>query len=375
MEVSEGRHRIDYLDAVRGLAAMAVVVYHYVLAYGLPSHSRLLTRTPISMAWNRHSAVSMFFVLSGLVLSIRYFRHAERADTGGIRYPSFVVSRLCRIGIPYLAVLFLSAAAWDLSAKHLVTTPPASEWLTVQCWSRPPTLELLAKESALFVIGEPRADGRYSLVPQAWSLSVELVVSLLVPAGVAVAIRSTGWLLVAGGLVATLAGGNVFVFHFALGIALAKHFHSLAAFAGDNRMRLVITALAGIGLYSYNVFLQRIDWLHTEHLDAIATGIGSAILLVFLAATPTLQRVMTTSPLHHLGRISFSLYLVHLLVILCITPRILHLLPSLPHPAAWFIGLLATALVSIVASLLLYPSIESPAMAIGRWVSMKLNRP
>lgn len=69
------KKHISYLDTIRGLAALTVISEHYVIAYGLPCETplcqQILDFSPLHIWWDGTAAVSMFFVLSGLVLSIR----------------------------------------------------------------------------------------------------------------------------------------------------------------------------------------------------------------------------------------------------------------------------------------------------------------
>jgi peptidoglycan/LPS O-acetylase OafA/YrhL len=85
--------RIGSLDALRGVAALAVVIGH-ALPMGLPQVPPV-----VAVALGRVSVIA-FFVLSGFVLSLPYF------DGRPLPYPAFVVRRLCRIYLPYAAVMF-----------------------------------------------------------------------------------------------------------------------------------------------------------------------------------------------------------------------------------------------------------------------------
>ncbi len=68
--------RFDALDSIRGLAALVVVLFH--LHYGFPGYL----------------AVDLFFILSGFVLSYRYFNPHNQGD---ISLTDFTVARLSRL--------------------------------------------------------------------------------------------------------------------------------------------------------------------------------------------------------------------------------------------------------------------------------------
>src|SRR5579859_5537778 len=80
-------NKIQYLEGIRGVAAMMVVFHHFFLAFypayyfgGEPSVSHLGSleldywRSPLSFLTNGDFMVCIFFVLSGHVLSTSYFK-------------------------------------------------------------------------------------------------------------------------------------------------------------------------------------------------------------------------------------------------------------------------------------------------------------
>src|SRR5689334_4310261 len=122
--------RYASLDAVRGIASFMVLTHHCVLAGlltipagGWTFASRYM---PLHLFLSGRAPVILFFVLSGFVLAVS----VERSETG---YAAFAVRRLCRIYLPYAAVVLLSAAAYWASPAPPI--PPGS-W-AAQTWSEP----------------------------------------------------------------------------------------------------------------------------------------------------------------------------------------------------------------------------------------------
>src|ERR1700722_11258590 len=104
--------RLEYLDSLRGLAAMQVLLGHclgifpiFAGAEGATSNPVVwaLIYTPLHLFWNGAQAVIFFFVLSGFVLALPYFNH--RAPF----YESYLVRRFFRIYVPYIIVVTVSA--------------------------------------------------------------------------------------------------------------------------------------------------------------------------------------------------------------------------------------------------------------------------
>ncbi|KJV05215.1 hypothetical protein VZ94_19845 [Methylocucumis oryzae] len=227
---------IAYLDAVRGLAALSVVNEHYVIAYGLPCQgalcSALLDYSPLHIWWDGTAAVSMFFVLSGLVLSYKYVHDAADIDMTHYSLTAYLVSRLCRIGLPYLAVLALSALLyeWLHDAPVLMTRLASDAWINQMWRGHALTHWAMLKEAFLL-----RLPADIILIPQAWTLSIELVLSLLLPLALLLLQRSWRWLVFFTVFIVMFANVSPFALHFMLGMLIAKYGKRALAFLAQQR--------------------------------------------------------------------------------------------------------------------------------------------
>ena len=78
--------KIRYLDGLRGLAAFEVVFHHFILAFypalfagpGVPTHLApgqevFVSGSVLNLLYDGNFAVCIFFVLSGYVLSHKFF--------------------------------------------------------------------------------------------------------------------------------------------------------------------------------------------------------------------------------------------------------------------------------------------------------------
>src|SRR5579864_3973183 len=101
--------RIDKLNSIRGIAAMAVVFGHCWGSLAPPAPGSWLfyvAASPLALLRDGIDAVVVFFVLSGLVLAPPFLRTPPR------RYWPFVIRRICRIWIPYAVVLTVAVALY-----------------------------------------------------------------------------------------------------------------------------------------------------------------------------------------------------------------------------------------------------------------------
>ncbi len=142
------QERYVELDALRGIAALSVVVWHFVCAtYTIKVPSERTFVLSLYYLVHGRSAVILFFILSGFVLSLPFFRESKP------KYNAFVVRRACRIYLPYLALL-----AGTILVRALITTktiPELSQWFNEYCgdpFSIKTALEHILFISALLVI-------------------------------------------------------------------------------------------------------------------------------------------------------------------------------------------------------------------------------
>ena len=131
--------RLSALDSLRGLAALLVVTFHcwklglYAPPAGL--QARLWSWTPLNLAITGRPPVILFFVLSGFVLACSL----ERPGSGSAA--RFLIRRLCRVYLPFVASVLLSIIAYDLTRPEEIGG--LSTWFNHLAWTEPPTVELV----------------------------------------------------------------------------------------------------------------------------------------------------------------------------------------------------------------------------------------
>ncbi len=138
MTATRHSRRLHELDSLRGVAAFCVVLHHVlwlwkdeVLAKS-PAPARGLIEILLQPISAGHEAVILFFILSGLVLSIPVL------ENGAQSYPVFLTRRVFRIYFPYLAALALAVACnlWlfgNVTGKPLVSPVLVSARRSIFC--------------------------------------------------------------------------------------------------------------------------------------------------------------------------------------------------------------------------------------------------
>lgn len=114
------RHRLDFIDALRGLAAMMIVAHH-ICTYGPSSDLAMeLIPTQIDWVWGYgRLAVQVFFVISGFVTALTL----SRGPFGLEDYARFVARRYVRLGFPYLATIVIMLTLTALVPARFSTFP------------------------------------------------------------------------------------------------------------------------------------------------------------------------------------------------------------------------------------------------------------
>lgn len=325
--------RLPTVDALRGIAALAVCWFHFTNAvpdFDLPAPLRL-------SGGDGWLGVEIFFVISGFI--IPHAMHAAGYRLGD--FGRFLLKRIIRIDPPYLAAIALILAqAWAVSALGLQSGQSA-DFTAMQ---------------VLLHLGYLNAFAGYDwLSPVFWTLAIEfqyyLAIALIFPF-VATARPIRHALLFAGvGLAAWLLPQEALVFHygflFLLGVVT---FQTLNGFLDRSR-------------YLAAVSVGALGTAFTLHWSIAAVGLTTALLIAFVPG----RRVRV---LAFLGLISYPLYLLHI----PIGTRLITL--SLRWHLGWVenLGVLALALAaSIGAAWLLHLRIERPAQ---RWASaIRYRRP
>ena len=357
---------ITYLDSIRGLAAFTVINDHFVTAYDLPCEhgfcKHILDYSPLHIWWDGSAAVSMFFVLSGLVLSLKYFRFGLQADLNSFKLIPYMAGRLFRIWLPYTLILLISAAFYwhTVDSPLLKTALPASDWIVNMWGHHPLTPMAMLRES--FLLNLP---AMVVLLPQAWTLTIELVLSLLLPIGLLLAKQGSLWLALFSVIAVVLLGVSPFLLHFALGLLIARYYTVMANYLMPKPWLRRLILLVGLLLYTA---INTTEHMLGETCLWLITGLGAGLIIIYTLSSHRTQGYLQQPILRQLGKISYSAYLIHILILLCLTPYLLSKLElfSTNHLWLWFSAWLLTVVSVQLLSLLSYYLIEIPSINLGR---------
>ncbi|MFJ3820782.1 acyltransferase family protein [Streptomyces nodosus] len=347
------------LDGLRGLAALYVVLFHCWL-YTFPGYPDSSAPAWLDMLMFGRLAVVFFLVLSGFSLAISPAGHGWRSE--GIA--PFLRRRAWRILPPYWAALAMSLAiSWFVvPASHY--GPPTGASILVY--------GLVAQD----MFTAPTPNGAF------WSIGVETELYLLFPLLLFVRRRFSATVLavcvtlpvIAHGLMAAGAspveGANWLTPHLAP-VFVAGMLGAGIVVASDRVQRLPwgwFAVLAALPVLALGV-IQGSVWTvnHYFWIDlALAPAMTMLLAAVATGRPAILVRLLTARPVRSLGGFSYSLYLIHLPIVMAVIRRAAPHFVSPGLPTFWFTLILALP-VSVFGAWLFSRIFEMPFKRNRSW--------
>jgi peptidoglycan/LPS O-acetylase OafA/YrhL len=350
--------KLQYLEGLRGVAAVQVVLLHFVTAF-LPDTAEHAA-PPWRVLFDGHTAVYVFFLISGAVLTPSFAR--------GGAWPRQVAKRLVRLGIPVAtaAICALALLAALPQAHRAAALVSGSAWLAMD-GSGAATLPHLAREIGLdslllgyreYSLFAPVADRlpllEDSLDAPFWSLHLELYGSLLVLGMVTLRSRSPGLHRGAVFLCAALFGTHP-MFLFVLGHLCASRLHKPpVALLGAGLILLGLAMSATkdwSAVEAVRLAVARVEPVVAPNLFQFQSQLAAVALFVGVLLSPGAHWLLAAPPGRLLGRLSFSIYLLHFPILFTLAcAGFVPLAGALPYPAAVAVTFAGFATVVLIAA-------------------------
>jgi len=370
--------RFHTLDTLRGLACLQVVFGHCINS--LPALNWMYDRT--ESAWEHGSAfyfaysplhiflagpeaVKLFFILSGFVLSLPFFKK----DLNPKSYLHFFVKRIVRIYLPYAAILLIV-----LAVKETFYNPEAT--INFGYFVK----GFLAKEYdaatllQVFLLSGPVAN----LNPVLWTLPPEIKISLILPFFVVFFRKTSLWgsvVLALGVVVAYKTGLTLgistywpdyvtlyYLPFFLLGTIACKYRDPVMQWVNSlptSMFYLFLLLCCVIYTFKFSCW-----WLPSPlfrllvHYEDYVVALPSALFLIFSLST-RLRSILNHKSLLFVGKISFSLYLVHHIVVL----SVVYLLGNF---ISEYLVIMISLCLFLPLAYLFYRGVEEPSMKLAK---------
>jgi peptidoglycan/LPS O-acetylase OafA/YrhL len=371
--------RFTKLDGLRGLLSLIVCLNHSFMVVVIPTFASVWQQNPLifngiqskiqqlfMLLGNGGAAVTLFFLLSGLVLG----QSLSNINMNFKGLLGFLAKRIIRLYPVYLLILVMTALYMKFGFSY-ETFPYSSAWFN--WWMN---FQMTLKEFILNIFFIHAYVGGVT-----WTLRVILIVSFIFPIFFVVNKKTPWWLdiLITALLVYlsfTLLNIENFrdlryLYMFYLGLMIPK-FQVMFAKAPN----WLVSILLPFGL----VTLLGYRYLTNEYQGGVVESLIS-FFIIGLAAYGSKVKVLNVldgKTLKFFGKISYSLYLIHFSVLYVLARTMFQLLPNLPYQNQYLtihiVLFVLSTLIATGVSLLVYKYIELPSHTFAKFIGGKIAK-
>ena len=343
-----GSKRLPFIDALRGIAAMWVVIFH------IGEGGQIAALQAVIPAWfntaffkSGHFGVPIFFVLSGFVIALSIGSDRVTAGYTG----RFALRRAIRLDLPYWASIAITLAFVGVKARMLPGTgvPSATvpqvlahmfylqdflgfHAINTVYWTLAFEIQFYLMFCALLGVSYSLARDSADLRPRAIIFTLAAITSIIWPLVPALYVRGLalpnwhGFLL------------GAFVYWSLKGVMQARWF--------------ALYALALLGVFA------------VTHDSFTMVCITTATIILLVGRADKLGEWLEARWLQFLGKVSYSVYLLHLPVS---GAAFFALNKVLPHtPLLDVVAMLIVIALNCVASQLFWWAVERPSTALAK---------
>lgn len=371
-------HRFTKLDGLRGLLSIIVALNHSFLILAIPNYANVWGQNILQftnlqskiqqifmLLGNGGVAVTMFFILSGLVMG----QSLQRVAPSIRGYVGFIFKRMTRLYPAYFFLIVFSAIYMRLGFIYKIY-PGASSWF--QWWMN---FDMTLKEfilNAFFI--------SISLGGITWTLRVIVIASLIFPVFYLLTKNTSKFLdtmIFFGLLIASFTILNIpgfrdlrYLYMFFSGLMIPK-FASFFERVPSWFVYLVLPAFLFI--------LTDFRYLTDEYIGGVGECVAGWFLIGVMAYNTKLRlfNFLDTKLFIFLGRISYSLYLVHFTVLYIVSKIMFDYLPyqSLLDSYLYVHLLLfvVSTMLAVQLSVLVNKYVEGPSIKLAHAISSKFS--
>ncbi|SFF07879.1 acyltransferase family protein [Spirosoma endophyticum] len=330
-QINKNNKKVTYIEGIRGLAAFMVVIYHYLLAF-YPAHANgrleevhlnlleiLYFKSPFLFLTNGQLFVLIFFILSGYVLSKKFM-----LDKDMDYLASAFIRRLPRLYIPVAVSLIISYIILVLSLDY----NSDASIITKSTW-----LESL-KGDKLFItflkniLISAMFLGNNSYNTVLWSITIEFYGSILVFGSLALIYKSRNSVFILLFILFILLFHEKYEYSaFILGILLNYSDYIKFKNKNLNKLSIIFTFFFGLLLGGFphvyhtstptisGTFFEFLNYNFIIERSGLINEIGAFLVIFSIQKWAVMREFFSGRFFLYLGKISFSMYLIHVLIL------------------------------------------------------------
>lgn len=307
----ESSKHIDWIDGLKGMLALVVVMSHLRMAFApVVADGYFLYRFPISDLSCGGLAVPAFICLSAIVMTLK--------SVDSSKWQQMFLKRYFRLALPIAPIILLYVLFWCAGLLYNVQlSEQMDNWWLI---SHKPNLFSILK----VLLTTPFGNGSM-YVNVVWMLAYIFATPFVV---VILDIALKGMLV----------RRSVIVLLFCSLIAAIEDPVVISIFAGYGIARYILPSngLSDIARWKQALLLCMLVVLYVVayYLPFFESGrdmLRGVILVFFVLFSPICKRIFSVRPMVWLGKISFEVYLLHLFVIFSLACWMYMYVPYFPH--------------------------------------------
>lgn len=361
--------KLEFLEALRGYAILGVLFTH--VTQKMVDLPNWLNNFGIQGA----RGVQLFFIVSAFTL---FFSYTRKYGSNPIELKDYFIRRFFRIA-PMFYFAFLFYMSFDLSTYFVGVKDFVNNY----------SFDMIFSTLTFTSLIHP--DWLYSLVPGGWSISAEMIFYLFVPIlflyvksikrsiVLVVLTLGLGWLLnvilVEYNLISEQHISENYLFYwfpsqlpvFALGIMFFNVWNKDMQISRSTSnilifISLILIFILGVTGNYYNPYFPK-HFLFGLAFILLAFGLGNVD-----------KHILLNKPILFIGKISFSMYLVHFFVLDVVEELFLDVMLNYMSSVSAMLNLFIVTLgISTPLSYLTFKFIETPGIKLGRKISKNIQ--
>lgn len=377
------KNKLKHIEGIRGLAAIIVVLHHFSLAFypalnfgekhlthiGNGKIELFIAKTPLNIFYNGGFAVCIFFILSGYVLSNSYH---QTLNTKVLK--QYAIKRYFRLLIPvsvtiFIAYIFIKTGLLQNTGLDEITK--TGDWLSGSFNQDGGLADVLKN---IFIDVFFFNDNKYN--PVLWTMTYELLGSFLIFFFLFIIhrLKYKKQLYITLILLLFMTQNN-FSAAFILGVLLNKivvQDDKAFTITFNNKYLLGGLMLLGLFFCSYplhrninSTFYRFITFSFLNNYEFYHV-IGSFMVMFVILQSQILKRILSNKIFSFIGKISFSFYLLHFIILCSFTCYLFkHFYLSFHYNTSAILSIIFSIPVIAVTSVFYYKWIDKSGIMLS----------
>jgi len=379
--------KIIHLEGLRGIAAIIVILSHFVVGFypalyngnteEMHTESKIestIYDTPLNLPYAGNFAVCIFFVISGFVLSNRFFLTQNKKtiiEMAIRRYFRLLLPVLFSIVLAY--VLLKSSLFFNIEVGEITH----STWWLSKFYNFSANFIGMLKQGFFGVFFKNETSYNTLL----WTMTYEIYGSLTIFATLYFfgnsKIRHIVYIILIILLIDTYY--SAFIYGLLLSDIYNKNYNSIECWKPKLYI-IPILLIVGLLIGAYPPITPSItsiyNYINLTNFNSMILyhNIGALMVTASILISTRLKEIFSIKMLTHIGRISFSTYIIHLIIICSLSSYIfLTLSKFLSYNINFVITFIVSIIVIFISAHLIHKFIDHPGIKFSKLLYSKIE--